>query len=494
MQPSLINRPYKGQFSNVQRILGLLLAIFSVTMIPPWLVGMYYGEGDASSFALGFVIALGMGFLIYWPARHHKGDLKLRDGFLIVVAFWTVLGLFGAVPLYLAEKPDLTLTDAVFESMSGLTTTGATVIVGLDQLPHGILYYRQQLQWLGGMGIIVLAVAILPMLGVGGMQLYRAETPGPMKDNKLTPRIAETAKALWFIYAGLTVACAVAYWLAGMQPFDAIAHSFSTIAIGGFSTHDLSIGHFHSGLIEAVAVVFMMLAGLNFALHFTAWRKGSLAAYIRDPECRTFLTLVAGSTVIATAFLYFTNTYDDPVSAFYKAIFQTVSIGTTTGFTTADYSVWPSFLPMMLLMGSFVGGCAGSTAGGIKVIRFLLVFKQGLREVQRLVHPSAEIPVKLGGKVIPPHVVQSVWGFFSVYVGLYALMFILLLATGLDEVTAFSAVAACLNNLGPGLGEVATNFLVISDPGKWLLVVAMLLGRLEIFTLLVVFSPAFWRR
>ncbi|MDX1496875.1 MAG: TrkH family potassium uptake protein [Salinisphaeraceae bacterium] len=482
------------QFAIVQRILGILLMIFSVSNIPPLFVSLYYQDGSHGAFAASFCITLITGFIIWSPVRRAAHELKLRDGFLVVVAFWIVLGLFGAIPLYLSEQPKLSMTDAVFESISGLTTTGATVIMGLDFLPRGILYYRQQLQWLGGMGIVVLAVAVLPMLGVGGMQLYRAETPGPMKDSKLTPRITETAKALWLIYFGLTVACGLSYWLAGMELFDAIGHAFSTVAIGGFSTHDASMGHYESVAIHLIAIVFMFLAGVNFALHYSAWRAATPRAYFRDPEFRAFFTLVCVIVVISTAFLFFSNTYDDIGTALIRALFQVVSIGTTTGFTTADYAHWPSFLPMMLLLGSFVGGCAGSTAGGIKVIRFLLLAKQGVREINRLIHPSAEIPVKLGNKVVSSHVVQAVWGFFAAYMSIYAFMYLIMLSTGLDEVTAFSAVAACLNNLGPGLGEVASNFATLNAPAKWVLVGAMLLGRLEIFTLLVVFSPMFWRK
>lgn len=481
-------------FAIVQRILGILLMIFSVSNIPPLFVSLYYQDGSHGAFAAAFCITLITGFIVWSPVRRVTGDMKLRDGFLVVVAFWVVLGLFGAIPLYLSEQPQLSVTDAVFESISGLTTTGATVIMGLDFLPRGILYYRQQLQWLGGMGIVVLAVAVLPMLGVGGMQLYRAEMPGPMKDSKLTPRITETAKALWLIYFGLTVSCGLAYWLAGMELFDAVGHAFSTVAIGGFSTHDASIGHYENIAIQLIAILFMLLAGVNFALHYTAWRAATPKAYFRDPEFRAFLSLVCIIVVISTAFLFFSNTYDDIGTALIRALFQVVSIGTTTGYTTADYAHWPSFLPMMLLLGSFVGGCAGSTAGGIKVIRFLLLAKQGVREINRLIHPNAEIPVKLGNKVVSSHVVQAVWGFFAAYMSLYALMYLIMLATGLDEVTAFSAVAACLNNLGPGLGEVANNFATLNAPAKWVLVMAMLLGRLEIFTLLVVFSPMFWRK
>ena len=388
----------------------------------------------------------------------------------------------------------MSFTDAMFESMSGLTTTGATVITGIDHLPKSIQFYRQELQWLGGMGIIVLAVAVLPMLGIGGMQLYRAETPGPMKDNKLTPRITETAKALWYIYLGLTVSCAVAYWFAGMDVFDAIAHSFSTVAIGGFSTHDLSIGYFQSEAVEMVAVVFMLLAGVNFSLHFVAWRSVNPLTYFRDSEFKTYITVLACAAAVTVVYLYLSGTYEAFGDALHHGLFQAVSIGTTTGFTTAAYFHWPGFLPVMLLFTSFIGGCAGSTGGGMKVIRFLLLFKQGMREITRLVHPNAQIPVKVGGKPMPERVIEAVWGFFAIYVVCFTLMMLVLLATGLDQVTAFSAVAACLNNLGPGLGDVGFHYADINVTAKWVLSLAMVLGRLEIFTLLVLLSPAFWRR
>jgi trk system potassium uptake protein TrkH len=411
-----------------------------------------------------------------------------------VTLFWTVLGTAGALPLYISPEPAIGLTDAVFEAVSGLTTTGATILVGLDALPRSILYYRQQLQWLGGMGIIVLAVAVLPMLGVGGMQLYRAETPGPMKDTKLTPRITETAKALWYIYLWLTIACAVAYWLAGMTPFDAIGHAFSTVAIGGFSTHDASMGYYDSTLIEMIAVVFMLLAGVNFALHFVALRKLDPLIYVKDSEFRLYLGLLALGTVIVTVTLFRSNTYLDWSESFTKGLFQVVSIGTTTGFTTAEFYAWPPFAGILLLFMAFVGGCAGSTAGGIKVIRFLLLIKQGLREIGRLIHPNAQLPVRVGDKVINHRVVDAVWGFFSLYVAAFTIMYLALAATGLDLITAFSAVAACINNLGPGLATVGANYFDMHDTGIWILCFAMLLGRLEIFTLLVLLTPAFWRR
>ena len=481
------------KLTAVQKVLGLLLMLFSLTMLPPVGVSYFYADGTAQAFLTALVLLLGLGTLIWLPVWNNREELKLRDGFLVVALFWGVLGLAGALPFYLTEEPHLSLTDAAFESISGLTTTGATVIIGLDELPPAILYYRQQLQWLGGMGIIVLAVAILPILGIGGMQLYRAETPGPIKDNKLTPRITETAKALWYIYLGLTVACALAYWLAGMTPFDAIGHSFATVAIGGFSTHDASIGFFDSDLIEMIAVVFMLISGVNFALHFLAWNRRSLTGYWQDSEFRFYLALMALTTAIVCLGLYFTGTHATWGEAFLQGLFHTVSIATTTGFSTSAFYEWPIFLGILLIFSSFVGGCAGSTGGGIKVIRFLLLIKQGLREIDRLIHPNAQIPVRVGGRTVNHRVVDAVWGFFSLYVACFILMYLALAATGLDLTTAFTAVAAAINNLGPGLGEVGASFTSLSPTAKWILCFAMLLGRLEVFTLLVLLTPAFWR-
>ncbi|MDQ7015006.1 MAG: TrkH family potassium uptake protein [Gammaproteobacteria bacterium] len=481
------------QVSIIQKVLGLLLMLFSFTLLPPVLVSWWYDDGLLQTFGNGFLVVLLTGLFFWLPVYSVRRELRLREGFLVVVLFWVVLGLAGALPFYFAEQPLLSFTDAVFESVSALTTTGATVIVGLDTLPKSILFYRQQLQWLGGMGIIVLAVAILPMLGVGGMQLYRAETPGPVKDTKLTPRITETAKALWFIYLGLTIACALAYFAAGMSAFDAITHSFSTVAIGGFSTHDDSIGYFQSQLIEMVAVVFMLLAGVNFGLHFMAVRNLTLSPYRHDSEFKTYFFFLLLIALISVAYLYGHELYDFS-DALHHGIFQAVSIGTTTGFTTAAYFDWPGFLPVLLLFASFVGGCAGSTGGGMKVIRVLLLYKQGMREMMRLIHPNAQISVKVGKKALSDRVVEAVWGFFAAYVLVFSVMLLLLMLAGLDQVTAFSAVAACLNNLGPGLGEVGAHYADLSDFVKWVLALTMLFGRLEIFTLLVLFTPAFWNR
>ncbi|MEM6512282.1 MAG: TrkH family potassium uptake protein [Pseudomonadota bacterium] len=478
----------------VQRILGLLLMLFSFTMLPPILISIIFKDQSALPFVQGFGLTFLAGLLCWLPVYRSKKDLRLRDGFLVVAAFWTVLGTFGAAPLYFAGALELTLTDAIFESISGLTTTGATVLTGLDELPKSLLYYRQQLQWLGGMGIIVLAVAVLPMLGVGGMQLYRAEAPGPVKDSKLTPRITETAKALWYVYLAFTVSCMVSYMFAGMGWFDALCHAFSTVAIGGFSTYDGSIGHFDSVAIDIVAIFFMFAAGINFSLHFFAWRNVSVAHYLQDPEFKAYATVLVVMSIVVAAILVQFSFYADPGSNIINGVFQAVSIATTTGYTTSDYSLWPAALPVILIFSSFIGGSAGSTAGGMKVIRWLLIYKQGMREVTRLVHPSAEIPVKIGNKAVGPRVVEAVWGFFSVYVIVFSMMLVAMMATGLDQVTAFSAVAATLNNLGPGLGDVATGFMTIPDMAKWIAIAGMLLGRLEIFTLLVLFTPTFWQR
>ncbi len=481
------------QLFAIQRIIGLLLMIFSITQLPPVLVSFIYNDGALNAFLATFFVTIATGLALWLPVYKSRKELRLRDGFIVVVAFWTVLGLFGSLPLILSEHTSI--TDSIFESISGLTTTGATIITNIESLPKSILYYRQQLQWLGGMGIVVLAVAIMPMLGIGGMQLYRAETPGPMKDSKLTPRLTETAKALWYIYLTLTILCALGYWLAGMTVFDAIAHSFSTISIGGFSTHDASMAYFiDKPLIEVTAIIFMFISGVNFALHFTSWRSRSVKAYIMDAEFKTYLLLLLMAIAVAMSYLFYKNYFSSTHQTIVHSIFQVVSIGTTTGFTTHEYHLWPGFLTVMLLFLSFIGGCAGSTGGGMKVIRFLLLFKQGMREIMRVIHPNAVLTIKIGGKPLQTRVIESVWGFFSVYVAIFSVMLLMLMFLGLDQVTAFSAIAACLNNLGPGLNKVAINYASLDDSAKWILCFAMLLGRLEIFTLLVLLTPAFWKR
>lgn len=477
----------------ILRILGLLLMLFSLTMVPPMVIAQIFHDGNWHAFGVGMAISVVTGALLYWPNRHARRELRTRDGFIITVLFWSVLGLFGSIPFIVSSDPDLTFTDAVFESFSGLTTTGATVLSGIDHLPDSIRFYRQQLQWLGGMGIVVLAVAILPTLGIGGMQLYRTEIPGPLKDSKLTPRITETAKALWYIYVILTVICALAYWLAGMDWFDAIGHSFATVAVGGFSTYDASIAHFDSATIEMICVFFMIVSSVSFGLHFAVWRERRLLQYIRDPEFRFFVTFLGALVAITIVTLFATGTYHD-ATGIRHGIFEAVSVATTSGFSVADFTLWPGVLPIMLFMAAFVGACSGSAGGGMKVIRILLILKQGIREVHRLIHPNAVFVVKLGKMRISEGVAEAVWGFFSVYLMLFVVMLLALLATGLDQVTAWSAVGSALNNLGPGLGAVSTDYGGIPTVAKWILVLAMMLGRLEIFTILVLFSPAFWRR
>ena len=476
----------------ILRILGLLLMLFSLTMLPPTLMSLWFRDGVWSAFISGMAISVATGLLLYLPNRRSQKELRIRDGFIIAAMFWTVLALFGSLPLMLFGEGSLNITDAVFESFSGLTTTGATVITGIDFLPESILYYRQQLQWLGGMGIVVLAVAILPTLGVGGMALYRTEIPGPLKDSKLTPRITETAKALWYIYATLTVACMIAYMLAGMSWFDALSHSFSTVANGGFSTYDASIGYFDSPTIEIICITFMLISAFSFSLHFIAWREKSLLHYFHDPEARFLMLFLLALAVITVLSLWLTETYDT-LRGLRHGVFQVVSVATTAGYSVADFSTWPGALPFLLFVAAFVGGCSGSTGGGIKVIRIILIIKQGMREIMRLIHPNAVIAVKVGKVSVPDSIAQAVWGFFSVYVLLFLFMLVGVMATGVDQVTAWSTVGSALNNLGPALGEASTNYGEMPSLAKWILVMAMLLGRLEIFTVLVLFTPAFWR-
>lgn len=481
-------------YTVIQRVTGILLMLFSVTLLPALLIDWIYHEGAGAVFFISFVSTLLTGIVLWLPVRSVKTDLRLRDGFIVVVMFWTLGSLIGALPFYLYAPLHLSLADAVFESTSALTTTGATVLSGLDNLPHAILFHRSELHFLGGMGIVVLAVAILPMLGIGGMQLYKAEAPGPVKDSKLTPRITETAKALWYVYMVLNAAVTLGFWLAGMNLFDAVNHAFSALSLGGLSTHDASIGYYNNPTIEIIAVVAMFLGGVNFALHFIAFRRLSIKSYTNDVEFRAYFILLFGFSLVCVVYLYFFNARDLEY-ALRSGIFHSVSIMTTTGLLTLDgYAIWPGFLAVMLMYASFIGGCAGSTGGGIKVIRFVLLLKQWSREMMRLIHPRAEVVVKINRSPVSDDVMNAVWGFASAYVTVVAVLMLLLLASGLDQVTAFSAVAACLNNMGAGLGAVSSTFGGLNDFDKWVLAFAMLVGRLEVFTLLVLFVPAFWRK
>lgn len=477
----------------ILRILGILLMLYSATLLVPAVVALLYSEAELGRFLYSFLVTLVSGLLCWLPVQNRRQELRVRDGFVLVLLFWTVLSGYGALPYLLTDQHPLSITDAVFESVSGLTTTGATILTQIDILPKSLLYYRQQQQWLGGMGIIVLAVAILPMLGVGGMQLYRAEAPGPVKDSKLTPRVTETARALWLIYVNLTALCALAYWLGGMSLFDAICHAYSTLSIGGFSTHTANFAYFDSAKLEAVAIIFMLLGGMNFSLHFLAWRRRSLNVYRQDGEVRFYFLVIGAMVALSVTGLWVSMQYDTAWLGLRHGLFESVSVVTTTGYSVTSFSTWHPMLAMALIMASFVGACAGSTGGGIKMVRANLMIRQGLREMRRLMHPNAMILVKFSGKAVPDRVVEAVWGFFGIYLLTFCALFIALLLTGLDFLTGFSAVAACLNNLGPGLGDVASHYANLNSTAKWILCCAMLLGRLEIFTLLVLFTPMFWR-
>ncbi|MCU0935148.1 MAG: potassium transporter [Gammaproteobacteria bacterium] len=479
---------------TVLYLLGLLTMLFSVSMLPPMAVGWWYGDGEIAPFAAAFVIMLVLGFLFWSPTRGRPPEIRSSDGFVIVTLFWVALSLLGALPLVLSDRPHLRMVDAVFEAVAGLTTTGASVLTGLDDLPHSINFYRMQLQFMGGMGVVVLAVALLPMLGIGGMQLYRAETPGPMKEDKLTPRITETAKSLWFVYVGLNAACAVAYWVAGMDPFDAVTHAFSTVSLGGFSTHDASLGFYDSAAVEVVAGVFTLIAGVNFALHFLSWRSLSARVYVSDPEFRLYAAVMGVLIAVTVAYLWVSGKFPFWESL-YHGFFQVPSIVATNGLVAAGYPAdWPVFVTLMLLLGSFFGGCAGSTCGGIKSIRFLLLYRQSGREVKLLIHPRASFAIKFGNRMIDERVMTAVWAFYFLYILAFCALSLALVATGVDVVTAFGSVAAGLNNMGVGYGETAAGFGVLNDTATWLLSFSMLLGRLEIFPLLMLFYPGFWRR
>lgn len=475
----------------ILRTLGVLFLLFSTTILPPLVVSIVMADGDALYFGLTLLAALAIGLTLWLPSRKKEARIRMRDGFLIVAVMWTGMSILGVIPFM--TSLDMSFVDSLFESASGFTTTGSTVILGLDSLPRSVLLYRQEIQWLGGIGVIVVAIALLPMLQIGGMQLYRAETPGPLKDDRLTPRIAKTAENILVVYAAMTAACALSYWLAGMTPFDAIAHSMSTLSTGGYSTHDASFAYWNSPAIDAVAVVFMLVGAISFSVHFLVWRQVGPAFYLRDSQTRTFLLIVLAVSIVVGLQLALTGTTDSPGSAVHTSLFEVASVITSTGFGISDFSVWPLDLPVLLIFISFIGGCAGSTAGGIKVIRFLVLGKQARSHVRKLIHPQSMNPIRIDRRVVDPSVIEGTWGFFTVYVAIFATFMLLLGLDGMDQVTAFGAVATCLNNLGPGLGAVAQNFTSVSDAGKLLLVLAMLLGRLEIFTLLVVLTPGFWR-
>jgi trk system potassium uptake protein TrkH len=480
---------------TVIHALGLMLVLFSFTYLLPMLTSLIYRDGTLANFSLAMLLTFLAGALMWGLTRRFKGELSIRHGYLLVVVMWTAIPAFATLPLLLV-LPNLSFTDAYFETMSGLTTTGATVLTGLDSMPQAINLWRHELVWMGGMGIIVLAVAIMPLLGIGGRQLYKAETPGPMKDAALTPRITETARSLWLVYLGISIACIVSLKIAGMSWFDALCHGFSAMGLGGFSTHDASIEYFHSPLIEFVLIVFMLLAVVNFATHFLVLREKSVRPYFRDIEGRSSIILLLGSCVGIAIFLWWQGTYAQFWTALRFASFNLISIATSSGYANTDFAQWPIFAPLWMLFLSCIAASSGSTGGGIKMIRTVILFKQAGREFTKILHPSAIAPMKIGGAVIPNNIVFSVLAFIFLYfMSLVTLIFAMLIS-GLDFMTAFTAILASINNVGPGLGQVgpASNFSGLTDFQTWLCTFAMLIGRLEIITLLIIFTPKFWQR
>jgi trk system potassium uptake protein TrkH len=479
----------------VAHVLGTMMALFAVTFLMPLASALVFQDGTFDDFAIAAAINVVLGLTIAAATRRYKRELKARDGFLLVTLSWVLMSLSAAVPLMIA-LPGISFTDAYFEAVSGLTTTGSTVITGLDTLPPSINLWRHALHWFGGIGIIVLAVAVLPMLGVGGMALYRAETPGPVKDEKLTPRITETAKALWLTYISITVIGIIALRAAGMGWLDAICHTFSAMGLGGFSTRDASVGAFDSVAIEAVLIVLMMVATLNFSRHFMALRNRSLDPYRRDSETKAILVLVGASVVAIALLLTLRGTYPTFIEALRHSAFNVVSVASTSGFVSEDFGLWPIFAPVWMLFLSCIVCSTGSTGGGIKMFRTLLLARQAQREMKLLVHPSAVIPIRIGGQVVPDRIAYSVLAFIFLYFQTIAVLTFALLLTGLPLVEAFTSVVASVNNMGPGIGQTgpAGNYQGLTDLQTWICTVAMLLGRLEIFSVLILFTAAFWRK
>ena len=461
---------------------------FSISFVIPIITSIIYKDGALSVFIITFSIVFIIGFLGWMALRNSNEEMTHKDGFLVITLFWIVLSSAGSIPFTLSG---MSFIDAFFESMSGITTTGATVITNLSALPESLLIYRQLLQWMGGMGLIVLAIAVMPLLGIGGGQLYKAEIPGAMNDQKLTPRIKETAQALWLIYLLLTVFCAILYFFAGMNAFDAISHSLSTVSIGGFSTYDQSIGYFKNGLIEVVCIIFMLLSALSFALHYFAFYMKKPLKYLYDPELRFFLSIIAFIFLLSVLLNYFSTQGQASIR---ELLFHSVSIVTTTGFAIGDSNQWNPSIGLLLLVGAFIGACSGSVGGGIKSWRVLVMINSAYVNLKQMIHPNAVISLKIGTKSLENDVTASVWAFFSVYVISFVVLLLALVSTGLDFQSAFSAIGACLNNLGPGLGEVSQTYSSVSSAGKVILSFAMILGRLEIFTLLILFTPAFWQK
>jgi trk system potassium uptake protein TrkH len=477
----------------ILNILGVLLFFFGLTMIFPLMVGLYYGDQSLIPLLESMVITVSVGSILYFIFRKARVEvINQREGMAIVAVGWTAVGLFGALPFYLGDGY-FTFTDAVFESVSGFTTTGASILTTIEAVSKGLLFWRSFIQWLGGMGIIVLSVAILPFLGVGGMQLYKAEVPSPVPD-KLKPRIRDTAMILWKVYALISLAQVLMLLLGGMGWYDTLCHTFTTMPTGGFSTKNASIAHFNSVYFDSVFIFFMLLAGINFSLHYQMLR-GKTLAFWQDSECRFFIGAVILTTLVVSLNV-FGSVYETIGQALRYGAFQVVSIITTTGFATADYQQWPVMSQLILLLLMFLGASAGSTGGGMKCLRIMLCFKYCYKELFSLIHPHAVSHVKIAGKSVPDDIMRSVLGFLALYVGLFALNSVLLAGLGVDFITSITAVASCIGNIGPGFGMVGPveNYAQIPFLGKWLLIWCMLLGRLEIFTVIILVVPEFWRK
>jgi trk system potassium uptake protein TrkH len=478
----------------VAHVFAMVMMVFAVTMLAPLIMAIWELDPALWSFVVSAFATFALGALLWLATRRFKRELKTRDGLMLVALTWIALPAVAGFPLW--NYLPINFTRAYFEAASGLTTTGGTVLSALEDLPRSINLWRHLLSWLGGMGIIVLAVAIFPMLGVGGMQIYRAEMPGPMKYSRLTPRIGQTAKLLWAAYAGLTAACIVCLKFAGMNWFDAVCHGFSALSLGGFSTYDANVGHFDSLRIELVLTGFQVLAAMNFATHYLAWSQRGVRAYFRDAEARAILGVLGASCVGIALFLYCKGAYPDFPTALRHATFNVVSMATDGGLHTQDYSRWPIFAPMWMLFLSSIVASSGSTGGGIKMIRTLVLAKQANRELNQLVHPNLVRPLKVGGTVIANRMVFAVLAFvFLYFMSIVTLVFVQL-ASGLDFITSLSSILACINNAGPGLGLVGpgSNYGVLDNFQTWVCSSAMLLGRLEIFTILVLFTPTLWRK
>lgn len=477
---------------TVLHLCSFLVLLYSLTMPIPALVGLIYGEENLNGFLATFAVTFILGLIGWQFTSRGEKALQTRDGFLVAVLFWLIFSAISSLPLYFDSRLGLSLTDAIFEGVSGITTTGASVLSNIDQLPKSVLYYRAQLNFLGGLGIIVLAVAVMPFLGIGGAKLYQSEMPGPMKEEKFTPRLADTARNLWAIYAGLAVACALSYRVAGMNWFDAICHSLSTVSLGGFSTHGDSLGFYNNPALEVVGGIYSILAALNFALYFVAISRRSLAPIINNSEVKFFSLILSLVVSITCIELYRTGKFSGG-DALIHGFFQATSIMTDNGLGAGDYPSWSPHILLLLMGASFFGGCVGSTCGGIKAMRFLLLYRQGNQEIRQLMYPNAVLTTKVGGQSVPDRVIRSVWGMFFLYIFFACVFTWGLVAAGHDLATAFGTVAACMNNMGIGFGDTVSSFEPLENPAKWLMCVAMLFGRLEIFPILIVMSRTFWR-